>query len=367
MRSPGLFKAVVLELIKLVQAALAICAYGKSADPTCGAALLSLVLTAKSAEWSGSTSPKTLSSILPPLSKPSTLHGGQTARSLALDVTSPPYTCVGHQHEPRKLFHAVITATRSLLPHKGRLRSYTAPTTRANRTSRTKVHRVLINKLDDLATDLRTNPDPDTRKGSFSSASNLTRRPNWTSSDGVKSSEDEMDFMGGIPGREVQRKLESWAAIGRGKKSSVDFGGRVKGLSHPSADSPHSLFQHYHQSSFRGTKLVNEVCIIGQVSPVSDTHTKNPFRLGVDGLSQARRSSGELSDYDRKVTEFNQRNPYEALRATPYRQLGRSSNGGQRFSGDEEESRLRRGPSPAPDPSRRRTREGEETFQTQAY
>ncbi len=36
-----------------------------------------------------------------------------------------------------------------------------------------KVHRVLINKLDDLATDLRTNPDPDTRKGSFSSASNL--------------------------------------------------------------------------------------------------------------------------------------------------------------------------------------------------
>ena len=139
-----------------------------------------------------------------------------------------------------------------------------------------KVHRVLINKLDDLATDLRTNPDPDTRKGSFEWASNLNPTTDlgkfvrlitanskdgspsvrylWTGRPGdvarkrkereaiwsegeekerekekeieekereriererdreVKSSEDE-DFMGGIPwSGRVQKKLEAWAA-----------------------------------------------------------------------------------------------------------------------------------------------------------
>jgi hypothetical protein len=142
-----------------------------------------------------------------------------------------------------------------------------------------KVHRVLINKLDDLATDLRTNPDPDGGKGLFGWANNVNpttdlgkfvrtitantkdgspsvrylwmgrpgevsrkrkeRQIVWSEGEDkerekevaekerekadkerekekdrdVKSSEDEADFMGGIPwsGR-VQRKLEAWAA-----------------------------------------------------------------------------------------------------------------------------------------------------------
>ncbi|KAI0765510.1 hypothetical protein BC629DRAFT_1596637 [Irpex lacteus] len=293
-----------------------------------------------------------------------------------------------------------------------------------------KVHRVLINKLDDLATDLRTNPDPDTRKGSFSSASNLnpttkldefvrvitanskdgspsvrylwTGRPGdvarkrrereaiWSEGeekererekeieekererierdrdrDGVKSSEDEMDFMGGIPwsGR-VQRKLESWAAIGRGKKSSVDFGGRVKGFESPLRGQPTQPIPTLPSVVVSREQDDDDILTSGQVSPVSDTHTKNPFRLGVDGLSQARRSSGELSDYDRKVTEFNQRNPP----TRPYAQTRIVSwadpqTAARDSLGDEEESRLRRGPSPAPRPiSQEDPGEGEESF-----
>lgn len=147
---------------------------------------------------------------------------------------------------------------------------------KAKQTESYKVHRVLISKLDDLATDLRTNPDPGGSKGLFGWANSLNPTTDlgklvkiitehsrdgspslkyfWTGRPGevarrrkekeailsegeekerekdiekqemdkferekhkdkdVKSSEDEGDFMGGLPwsGR-MQRKIESWA------------------------------------------------------------------------------------------------------------------------------------------------------------
>lgn len=181
-----------------------------------------------------------------------------------------------------------------------------------------KVHRVLISKLDDLATDLRTNPDPGGGKGLFGWASNLNPTTDlgkfvktvtehsrdgspslkyfWTGRPGevarrrkekevvlsegedkerekeiekeerdrlekerdrdkdIKSSEDEGDFIGGLPwsGR-MQRKIESWAVcvrvssdtlmffslhlllgrLGKGKKNGADFSSRAKGIESP--------------------------------------------------------------------------------------------------------------------------------------
>lgn len=171
---------------------------------------------------------------------------------------SPPTTSQAHLHF---LHHAVVEAINAAHDKGKQNESY-------------KVHRVLINKLDDLATDLRTSSDPDGGKGLFGWASNLNPTSDlgkfvkiitantkdgppsvrylWTGRPGdvarkrrereavwsegeekererdieekeqektdkerereVKSSEDE-DFMGGIPwsGR-MQRKLEAWAA-----------------------------------------------------------------------------------------------------------------------------------------------------------
>ncbi|KIP10582.1 hypothetical protein PHLGIDRAFT_84823 [Phlebiopsis gigantea 11061_1 CR5-6] len=240
-----------------------------------------------------------------------------------------------------------------------------------------KVHRVLINKLDDLATDLRTNPDPGGHgKTLFGWANSLkattdlekfvsvirqnskagcgsvkylwSGRPGeverkrkekeaiWSEGEDkerekemekekdrekekekekerfekdFKSSDDEDELP--WSGR-VQRKLENWTARGRPKKYSQDLGGRSKG-----AD---SLREQALQSSLLPSVVVSrdpadddDVLTSGQASPVSDSQILNPFTLGIGELPRAGRSMGELSDYDRRVSEFNQRNPPPTL------------------------------------------------------
>ncbi|KAI0695729.1 hypothetical protein BC835DRAFT_1272898 [Cytidiella melzeri] len=410
-RSPGLFKAVVLELIRIVQAALAISGMfdicreerdgllcdvtcegiqrwvtevgepcvnvepmERVADPTVVAALLSLVLTVRNRLSAlGQYVPK--DPFIEPLPFVKALtsfistrpHGHSHSMSLphhfqSASNNASPFTSSAPTSPPQQCYltHAVYETISAAYEKGKQSESY-------------KVHRVLINKLDDLATDLRTNPDPDSGKGLFGLANNLSPTTDlgkfvrgitanakdaspsvrylWTGRPGdvarkrkereaiwsegeekeiedkvrermekekdkdVKLSEDEADFMGGMPwsGR-VQRKLEAWAALGRTKKPSLDLGSRARGYESPlrgqaiSTPLPSVVISSEPPDD-------EDILTSGQVSPVSDSHTRYPFMLGVGNLSHAQHSTGELSDYDRKVTEFNQRNPPAKLYA----------------------------------------------------
>lgn len=88
----------------------------------------------------------------------------------------------------------------------------------------------------------------------------------------------------------------------------------------------------------------------------ADSHIRNPFLLAVGNLPRAERSAGELSDYDRKVTEFNQRNPPARLSGQT-RIVSWADPQTARDALDDEDAPLRRGVSPSPRPTARSSRE----------
>ncbi|PIL37168.1 hypothetical protein GSI_00860 [Ganoderma sinense ZZ0214-1] len=240
-----------------------------------------------------------------------------------------------------------------------------------------KVHRVLKNKLDDLATDLRTHV---TESGGTTNATTLSvtsdlaavarcavaskdapqsLRYLWTGRPGHAgkkrrekeapwsdverdrdNKEQEKDGGKDVLGKEgkdkderdkerdrearscdegdrpwggrMQRKIESWAGLGKGKKLSVDFGTLGKAFL---PESPRGPSEKSGQSSLVPSVIVSrdpideeEFLSSGQQSPTSDG--PNPLMLGVGSLSTAERSASDISDYDRRVSEFNQRRPF---------------------------------------------------------
>ncbi|KAH8105824.1 hypothetical protein BXZ70DRAFT_966334, partial [Cristinia sonorae] len=130
----------------------------------------------------------------------------------------------------------------------------------------------------------------------------------------VKSSEDEGDigYLNKPWSGRMQRRIEVWAALGRAKKLSADFGS--KGRATISPESPP-------RATHGATQLLpsvvisrdpadeEEVLSSGQASPVSDSHQHNPMMLGLGVYPPAQRSASELSEYDRRVTEFDARRP----------------------------------------------------------
>ncbi|KAI0719537.1 hypothetical protein C8T65DRAFT_635688 [Cerioporus squamosus] len=235
-----------------------------------------------------------------------------------------------------------------------------------------KVHRVLKNKLDDLASDLRTHmaETGGTTATTLSITSDLaafarcavtskdapqTLRYFWTGRpgfaekkrrereavwsdgererdrddgekdrdgerDGASREKDEKDrdkeARSGDEGERpwsgrVQRKMEKWTGF-KGKKLSVDFGHIGKAFMPDSQRGPSERSGH---SSMVPSVVVSrdpaeeeELLSSGQQSPVSDV--PNPLMLGVGSLPYAERSASELSEYDRRVTEFNQKRPH---------------------------------------------------------
>ncbi|OCH94087.1 hypothetical protein OBBRIDRAFT_723647 [Obba rivulosa] len=229
-----------------------------------------------------------------------------------------------------------------------------------------KVHRVLKNKLDDLATDLRSGAGADTENTGSNAASSSnpitdintfvqvvasgskdappslrylwTGRPGLTAtkrnekevpwSEGeredhadrdaggrdkegngakdadMRSTDDEGD--GKLWAGKVARKLEGWSALTRAKKLSVDFGHLGKVLlpsDSPTCDdrggqSGPSILVSKEQDD-------GDVLSSGQVSPSSDyAHMQ-----GLGSMLTPQRSAGDVSDYDRRVSEFDQRRP----------------------------------------------------------
>ncbi|KAI0650708.1 hypothetical protein C8Q79DRAFT_923901 [Trametes meyenii] len=415
-RSGALFNATVLELVKLIQAALSI--FGmfdlsleerngllcdvtcegiqrwvseigepylkiepteKVADPIVIAALFSLIQSTRSKLHAlGLVVPKdpfldpvgfvrALATFHPskPHAHPHSPHSHGHHHSHAVSPTSPASTAATTIVAPSPLFpgSGVVFLTQGLIE------TIEVQHEKVRQSESYKVHRVLKNKLDDLATDLRTHAS-DSGGGAAStlsvtsdlSAFSLrylwTGRPGYAEkkrrekeavwSDGEREREDrdthrdgdrdgfgkdgrerderdrerdreprsgdEGDFVKPWSGR-VQRKIESWAALGKGKKLSVDFGTLGKAFM---PDSPRGPSEKSGQSSMVPSVIVSsyrdpgeeeeEVLSSGQQSPVSYV-APNPLMLGVGLLRDAERSASELSDYDRRVTEFDQRRP----------------------------------------------------------
>ncbi|KAI0352939.1 hypothetical protein OH77DRAFT_1459472 [Trametes cingulata] len=427
-RSGALFNATVLELVKLIQAALAI--FGmldlapderngllcditcegiqrwvteigepylkiepteKVADPTVIAALFSLILSTRSKLHAlGLVVPKdpflepegflrALATVHPSKAHPHShsphSHGLHHHRSHATSPISPTSTgisptAVGQSPLPDSTAGPVYL-TQALIE------SIESQYEKARQSESYKVHRVLKNKLDDLATDLRTHASDggSTTANTLSVTADLSAfvrcvtstkdapqslRYLWTGrpgqaekkrrekeavwSDGEREREerekerdgekdgagkdgrekedrdkerdkeyrsgDEGDFVKPWSGR-VQRKIESWAALGKSKKLSVDFGTLGKALL---PDSPRGVSERSGQSSMVPSVVISrdpgeedEVLSSGQQSPVSDA--PNPLMLGVGSLPHGDRSASDLSEYDRRVTEFNQKRP----------------------------------------------------------
>ncbi|KAH9844317.1 uncharacterized protein C8Q71DRAFT_826848 [Rhodofomes roseus] len=119
----------------------------------------------------------------------------------------------------------------------------------------------------------------------------------------VRSSGDESESY--KPVRRVQRKIESWAALGRAKKLSVDFGSIGKNRGGQSEQSgPSSTVP---SVRITGDLDEEEPLSSGQTSPVFENAV--PVILGVGSYTPAQRSASELSEYDRRVTEFNRKRP----------------------------------------------------------
>ncbi|EIW61941.1 uncharacterized protein TRAVEDRAFT_70176 [Trametes versicolor FP-101664 SS1] len=420
-RSGALFNATVLELVKLIQASLAI--FGmfdlapekdgllcdvtcegiqqwvsvigepylkvepteKVADPTVVAALFSLILSTRSKLHAlGLVVPKD------PFLDPSgflrglaTLHTskahphshGHHPQSHASSPISPPTSAAAFPPSIAQppAFSPNLSAVFLTQPLIELIQSQYE---KVRQSESYKVHRVLKNKLDDLATDLRTHASDGggTNASTLSVTADLSAfvrcvvstkdapqslRYLWTGrpghaekkrrekeavwSDGEREREDrekerdgerdavreskdkeerdkerdreprsgdEGDFAKPWSGR-MQRKIESWAALGKSKKLSVDFGTLGKAFM---PDSPRGLSERSGQSSMVPSVIISrdpgeeeEVLSSGQQSPVSDA--PNPLMLGVGTLPHAERSASELSEYDRRVTEFNQKRP----------------------------------------------------------
>ncbi|CCM01577.1 uncharacterized protein FIBRA_03637 [Fibroporia radiculosa] len=437
-RSGGSFNATVLELVKLIQAALAIfdmfdlvpeerngllcdvtsegikrwvtdvgepCMkvehMERVADPTLVAALLSLIMTIRNKLHAlGHYVPKdpfldpqgfTRALAACQMAKP---HGPNLALTPSPRASSPP----ARNPSPNPT-STIPSSNPSPLPptvylsHQFVESIQSAYEKKTRQTEPYKVHRVLINKLDDLASDLRTGTSTgsDAEGGGSAAASVLnptadlgafvrvvvgnsrdaphSLRYLWTGrleetdkkrrekealwsdterdreerdrerdgeKDGrgrdiwdkgwrekgkdrdelsrereVRSSGDESESLKPWSGR-VQRKIESWAALGRGKKLSVDFGALGKTL----LDSPHRG-GHSEQSGPSSTvpsvRISGDpdeddgVLSSGQVSPIYESST--PMMLGIGSWTSAHRSTSELSDYDRRVIEFNKKRP----------------------------------------------------------
>ncbi|KAI9000995.1 hypothetical protein BD414DRAFT_405041 [Trametes punicea] len=424
-RSGALFNATVLELVRSIQAALAI--FGmfdlapderngllcdvtcdgiqkwvteigepylkietteKVADPTVIAALFSLILSIRSKLHAlGLVVPKdpflepsafvrVLATFLSSKSHPhGHLHGHHNHHSHAASSTqSSPVgnsTTAAPSPSAQGSDSSVVYLTQSLIE------SIEQQYEKVRQSESYKVHRVLKSKLDDLATDLRTHASDNvsTSVNTLSVTSDLSAfvrcivstkdapqslRYLWTGragyaekkrrekeavwSDGEREREerekeregdregagkdgrdkddkdrerekeprsgDEGDSLKPWSGR-MQRKIESWAALGKGKKLSVDFGTLGKAFMQESGRGPSEKSG---QSSMVPSVVVSrdpgeedEVLSSGQQSPVSDA--PNPLMLGLGSLPHAERSASELSEYDRRVTEFNQKRP----------------------------------------------------------
>ncbi|KAI0638204.1 hypothetical protein C8Q77DRAFT_1187759 [Trametes polyzona] len=428
-QSGSLFNATVLELVKLIQAALAI--FGmfdlapeerngllcdvtcegiqrwvteigepflkiepteKVADPTVLAALFSLILSTRSKLHAlGLVVPKD-----PFLDPSGFLRGLATLHSSKAHPHSHNSHSHAHHHHshassPTSPSNSVATSTTAvaqppaLSPNSSSvyltqalIELIESQYEKVRQSESYKVHRVLKNKLDDLATDLRTHASDTggTNASTLSVTADLSAfvrcvvstkdapqslRYLWTGrpghaekkrrekeavwSDGERErdererdrdgerdagkdgrdrqdkdnerekdreprSGDEGDFVKPWSGR-MQRKIESWAALGKSKKLSVDFGTLGKAFM---PDSPRGPSERSGQSSMVPSVVISrepgdedEILSSGQQSPVSDA--PNPLMLGVGSLPHAERSASELSEYDRRVTEFNQKRP----------------------------------------------------------
>ncbi|KAI0832438.1 hypothetical protein BC628DRAFT_315443 [Trametes gibbosa] len=422
-RSGALFNATVLEFVKLIQAALAI--FGmfalaleerngllcdvtcegiqrwvseigdpylkiepteKVADPTVIAALFSLILSTR-------TKLHSLGLVVPkdPFLDPSgllrglaTLHSSKThphtphthsLHSHNSSPTSPPSSVVASSPMTSQSPSWNSNATATFL-NQALIESIESQYEKVRQSESFKVHRVLKNKLDDLATDLRTHASDtggaaastlgvtadlsafvrcvvSTKDAPQSLRYLWTGRPGYAEkkrrekeavwSDGERDrderdrdregerdagrdgrdkddrekekdreprSGDEGEFVKPWSGR-MQRKIESWAALGKSKKLSVDFGTLGKAFM---PESPRGASERSGQSSMVPSVVISrdpgeedDVLSSGQQSPVSDA--PNPLMLGVGSLPHAERSASELSEYDRRVTEFNQKRP----------------------------------------------------------
>ncbi|TFK91811.1 hypothetical protein K466DRAFT_582454 [Polyporus arcularius HHB13444] len=420
-RSPELFNATVLELVKLIQAALAIFGMfdlspeernGLLCDITCegiqrwvteiGEPYLHIEPTERVAEPSVIAA---LFSLI--LSTRSKLH------ALGLVVPKDPFVDPGGFVRALATFHSSKSHPHSHSPHI--LSLPTSPTSqthspasagmspppmssspsvvflsqplivsielqyeKSRQSESYKVHRVLKNKLDDLAMDLRTHvaETGGTTATTLSITSDLaafarcavtskdapqslryfwTGRPGhaekrrrekeavWSDGerdrdrdDGEKSRDGEKDSASrekderdrdketrsGDEGERpqwsdrVQRKVEKWAGF-KGKKLSVDFGTLGKAFM---PDSPRGPSDRSGQQSMvpsvvvsRDTAEEEDLLSSGRQSPVSDN--PNPLMLGVGSLPHAERSASELSEYDRRVTEFNQKRPHTKMQS----------------------------------------------------
>ncbi|TBU49553.1 hypothetical protein BD309DRAFT_947112 [Dichomitus squalens] len=422
-RSRELFSATVLELVKLIQASLAI--FGmfdldpeerngllcdvtcegiqrwvteigeqylniepteRVAEPTVIAALFSLIVSIRSKLFAlGVVVPK--DPFLDPIAFVKALtafyHKSQQSSShshLVLPTTptiasssigssnsgSPVPPLLGPSASPP----SVVFLTQSLIE------TIEAHYEKSRQSESYKVHRVLKNKLDDLATDLRTHgtesggPTTVTTLSVTTDLAALARcattskdapqslRYLWTGraghaekkrrekeavwSDGEREREEKERERDGEKdvlskdgrdkderdrdshrearsgdewdrpwGGRMQRKIESWAGLGKGKKLSVDFGTLGKAFL---TDGPRGLSEKSGQSSLVPSVVVSrdpadeeEFLSSGQQSPTSDV--PNPLMLGVGSLPSAERSASDVSEYDRRVSEFNHRRP----------------------------------------------------------
>ncbi|KAA1466389.1 hypothetical protein DENSPDRAFT_831206 [Dentipellis sp. KUC8613] len=212
-----------------------------------------------------------------------------------------------------------------------------------------KVHRVLLNKLDDLTTDLRTAsplgnsssqiPEPTTDLGllvkiilSHGKEATASLRYLWTGrplllarrrrerlglaavsdaedeererTDG-KSTEDEAD-LNRWSSKRVQRKIESWTGLNRSKKQSADFSAK------PSSLRPSSVTGSYgHQRSPSVPHVIvsrdqgdeEEILSSGQISPISQ-HNMYPGASLTPGDNMV---FSRNDDYERRIYEFDRK------------------------------------------------------------
>ncbi|KAF9646031.1 hypothetical protein BDM02DRAFT_3148177 [Thelephora ganbajun] len=214
-----------------------------------------------------------------------------------------------------------------------------------------KVHRVLKSKIGDLTTDLRTTPNHSPSTPNVGTTPNLsafvtgvmsggkdvssslqclwsgrvldlkTRRGGGANSDGEreedleimksdgKSTDEEHEFPSGThwSGR-VQKKIGSWTSLGRAKKMSVDLTGRAWPWTQP----PETVQE---SPTPAGPTVVitngdDEYALSsGQVSPVWEHQTASSFAFDrlQSTIPTAASSSVNISEYDRKLNEFDQK------------------------------------------------------------
>jgi len=217
-----------------------------------------------------------------------------------------------------------------------------------------KVHRVLLNKLDDLTTDLRTSSHPkhinptdidqfvlfaETKavkdgvpslkylwSGRAEMLAAKKERP-WSDGEeddgrdregkekSVKIEEllagDEADLSRAWGGKRVQRKIGSWTGLSRQMKRSIDSGQRSH-RSTPANDSP-SWTPSIPEVIVSRDGEEDEILSSGQTSPISNFPGIGP--------SAADTSTSNLPDYERRVSEFNKiwpGRPSTAFRVTSW-------------------------------------------------